>query len=292
LKLVRWAGDAGPVVGRMVDDDRAVPIAETVLAAATRATREPGWLAAPAGDVVAVADNAMLPPVDSPGAFRDFYAFERHVKTARARRGLEMEPAWYELPVFYFSNPAALVGTGATVARPPRCRQLDFELELAWVVGDDLAPVGFMVMNDWSARDIQRQEMTLSLGPAKGKDFATSVGPVLTTADEFDPHAGSMRAWVNGALYTEADLAECYWSIAEMTAYAAEATVVRAGDLFGSGTCGGGCILELALTHGEDAYPWLEPGDVVELEIEGLGRLANPVGPSVAPAWRSTRQHP
>jgi 2-keto-4-pentenoate hydratase/2-oxohepta-3-ene-1,7-dioic acid hydratase in catechol pathway len=195
-----------------------------------------------------------------------------------------MDPAWYRRPVFYFSNPAVLLGDGATVEGPARSTQLDFELELAWVVGEDVcgadhaaaarAVVGYAVMNDWSARDVQREEMALSLGPVKGKDFATSIGPALVTADQFDPTAGTMRAWVNGRQYSAADLGECHWSVPEMTAYAAESTVVRAGDVFGSGTCGTGCILELALTHGEAAYPWLVPGDVVELEIEGLGHLS------------------
>jgi 2-keto-4-pentenoate hydratase/2-oxohepta-3-ene-1,7-dioic acid hydratase in catechol pathway len=178
------------------------------------------------------------------------------------------------------------------VTPPPRCEQLDFELELAWVVGEDLSNasveasarsiVGYTVMNDWSARDVQREEMSVGLGPAKGKDFATSLGPVLVTADAFDPSAGAMRAWVNGRQYSQGDLAELHWSVAEMTALAAEGTVVRAGDVFGSGTCGTGCILELALTHGTEEYPWLREGDVVSLEIEGLGRLENTVGGATA----------
>jgi 2-keto-4-pentenoate hydratase/2-oxohepta-3-ene-1,7-dioic acid hydratase in catechol pathway len=147
------------------------------------------------------------------------------------------------------------------------------------------AVVGFTVMNDWSARDIQREEMALNLGPAKGKDFATSLGPVLVTADEMDASSGAMGAWVNGRRYSQADLSECHWSIAEMTAYAAESTVVRAGDVFGSGTCGTGCILELALTSGEHEYPWLAAGDVVELEIEGVGRLTNRVTSPKGPIW-------
>jgi 2-keto-4-pentenoate hydratase/2-oxohepta-3-ene-1,7-dioic acid hydratase in catechol pathway len=109
---------------------------------------------------------------------------------------------------------------------------------------------------------------------------------VLVTADDLDPMRGAMRAWVNGRQYSAADLGECYWSIAEMTAYAAESTVVRAGDVFGSGTCGTGCILELALTHGADAYPWLVRGDVVELAIEGVGRLRTPVDEPFGPMWR------
>ena len=287
MRLVRWAAGDGVRVGVVPGDGTVVPVTGDVLDLARRATRQPGWVAPPAGDAVPLAGLPLLAPVDRPGSVRDFYAFERHVATARAARGLEMPSRWYERPVFYFSNPAAVGGPGTPVARPPRSAQLDFELELAWVVGEDLAGadlaraaaavVGYTVMNDWSARDLQRDEMALSLGPAKGKDFATSLGPVLVTADEFDPSAGAMRASVNGRLYGEADLADCWWSVAEMTAYAAESTLVAAGDVFGSGTSGGGCILELSLTHGSERYPWLEPGDLVELEIEGIGRLANVV---------------
>jgi 2-keto-4-pentenoate hydratase/2-oxohepta-3-ene-1,7-dioic acid hydratase in catechol pathway len=295
VRLVRYAGPSGPHVGRL-DDDVVTPVNGTVLDLARRATREPGWEAPAAGEPVPVADVVLDAPVERPGALRDFYAFERHVATARAGRGLEMDPEWYERPVFYFSNPGALLGPGADVATHPRTERLDFELELAWLIGWDVtgadestaaaAIVGYTVMNDWSARDVQREEMTLNLGPAKGKDFATSLGPVLVTADEFDPTAGAMRAWVNGTPYSDADLSECHWSIAAMTAYAAEATVVRAGDVCGTGTCGTGCILELSLTHGEEKYPWLRPGDLVELEIDGIGRLANRVVAASSAPWR------
>ena len=284
MRLIRWPGGTG----RLIDDSTAVQVDGDILELARWATREPGWVAPAAGDVVSLADLDLLAPLpDRVGAVRDFYAFEGHVKTARARRGLEMDPAWYERPVFYFSNPATIVGPGAAVARPPRSVELDFELELAWVVGEDLrdadeetagaAVVGYTIMNDWSARDIQREEMKLNLGPAKGKDFASSFGPVLVTADEFDPRSGAMRAWVNGRQYSQADLSDCWWTIGQMTAYAAESSVVRPGDVFGSGTCATGCILELSLVHGSEAYPWLEPGDEVVLEIEGIGRLSNRV---------------
>jgi 2-keto-4-pentenoate hydratase/2-oxohepta-3-ene-1,7-dioic acid hydratase in catechol pathway len=287
VRLVRFDADGGAsTVGRIDNDDDALvhPVAGTVTELALRATREPGWLAPSTGEPRQVSQLTLSAPVDRPGAVRDFYAFERHVAAARAGRGLAMDPGWYRRPVFYFSNPAVLLGPAATVVAPARTQQLDFELELAWVVGEDVrgadldaaarAVVGYTVMNDWSARDVQREEMAQSLGPAKGKDFATSLGPVLVTADEFDPSAGAMEAWVNGRRYSAADLAECHWTVPEMTAYAAESTVVRAGDVFGSGTCGTGCILELALTHGEHAYPWLAAGDLVELAIAGIGRLA------------------
>jgi 2-keto-4-pentenoate hydratase/2-oxohepta-3-ene-1,7-dioic acid hydratase in catechol pathway len=210
-----------------------------------------------------------------------------------------MHPDWYELPVFYFSNPAAVLGPGDEVPVPPRSQELDFELEVGIVLGGGGAGVrieeasdlvaGFMVLNDWSARDVQRREMQLSMGPVKGKDFATSLGPWLVTREEFAPGglrevpSATMTARVNGVEYSRGDLATLYWSFAEMVVYAAESTRVRPGDVIGSGTCGTGCILELALTHGGEKYPWLRPGDEVELEVEGLGALANRV---VAPTAR------
>jgi 2-keto-4-pentenoate hydratase/2-oxohepta-3-ene-1,7-dioic acid hydratase in catechol pathway len=242
-----------------------------------------------------------VPPGSAPepdtvvvGTVRDFYAFEEHVATARRARGLEMEPDWYELPVFYFSNPYAVLGPDDPVAAPPGCEELDYELEVAAVVGRsgrDLDPqhaeehiAGFTIMNDWSARDLQRREMRLGLGPAKGKDFATSLGPSLVALDELeDRRAGkaydlAMTARVNGREYSRGNLADAHWSFGEMLAYASRGTRVAPGDVIGSGTCGTGCILELSLVHGHDAYPWLYPGDVVELEVERLGVLRNTVG--------------
>ena len=243
--------------------------------------------------VVPLAGASLLPPVSRPPSVRDFYAFEQHVKTARQRRGLDMDPDWYELPVFYFSNPAAILGPYDDVAIPPGSQQLDFELEVAAVVGragSDLDPeeaedhiAGFCVMNDWSARDIQRREMKLSMGPVKGKDFATSLGPFLVTPDEIEPFKKAnaydltMTASVNGREYSRASLAEIYWSFGEMLAYASRGTNIVPGDVIGSGTCGTGCILELSLVHGEDEYPWLRPGDVVDLEVEHLGRMSSTI---------------
>jgi len=232
-------------------------------------------------------------PIPVPPSVRDFYAFEQHVRTARERRGLEMDPDWYELPVFYFTNPAAILGPFEDVAVPPGSEQLDYELEVAAVVGmggSDIDPddaerhiAGYCVMNDWSARDLQRREMRLSLGPAKGKDFATTLGPFLVTPDELEPFREgeaydlAMTATVNGKEYSRASLAEIYWSFGEMLAYASRGTRVVPGDVIGSGTCGTGCILELSLVHGEQAYPWLAPGDHVALEVEHLGRVVNRV---------------
>jgi len=309
MKVVRYATPAGVQVGYL-DGDLIVPVAagdgqvghEAVLDLAMAAVRQPDRRPASTGEPVPLEGAALLAPVAEPASVRDFYAFEQHVRTARARRGLEMHPDWYELPVFYFSNPAAIVGPGDRVAAPPRSAELDYEVEVACVLGmgghdvrgedaDELV-AGFMIMNDWSARDVQRREMQLSMGPVKGKDFATSLGPYLVTRDEFAPRglrevpAAAMVARVNGVEYTRSDLSTLWWSFAEMVAYAAEAAPVRRGDVLGSGTCGTGCILELALVHGADKYPYLTPGDEVELEVEGLGVLANRVVASDAPAFQ------
>jgi 2-keto-4-pentenoate hydratase/2-oxohepta-3-ene-1,7-dioic acid hydratase in catechol pathway len=268
LRLIDLLGDAG----------------ERLATEGERALAEPA-------NAFALDDVRLLAPIPRPPSVRDFYAFEQHVRTARQRRGLEMDPDWYELPVFYFSNPAAIAGPYDDVAVPPGCTQLDFELEVAAVVGregSDLDPAeaeshiaGFCVMNDWSARDLQRREMKLSMGPVKGKDFATTLGPALVTPDELEPYRKdraydlAMTATVNGVEYSRASLADIYWSFGEMLAYASRGTRLLPGDVIGSGTCGTGCILELSLVHGEDAYPWLVPGDEVVLEVEHLGRIAN-----------------
>jgi 2-keto-4-pentenoate hydratase/2-oxohepta-3-ene-1,7-dioic acid hydratase in catechol pathway len=244
-------------------------------------------------DVFALDAVQVLAPIPKPPTVRDFYAFEQHVRTARQRRGLEMDPDWYELPVFYFSNPYAVCGPDTDVAIPPGSAEMDYELEVAAVVGmggADLDPeqagrgiAGYCVMNDWSARDIQRREMKLSMGPVKGKDFATSIGPVFVTPDELEDtrrgtsYALEMTASVNGVEYSRASLADIFWSFGEMLAYASRGTRVETGDIVGSGTCGTGCILELSMVHGIDHYPWLQPGDLVELSVERLGTLRNRV---------------
>ena len=235
---------------------------------------------------------ALLCPVPAPPSIRDFYAFEAHVATARASRGLDMDPGWYELPVFYFTNPAAVLGPGDDV-RPPATAELDYELEVAAVIGvecADLEPdgwvdvvAGFTVMNDWSARDLQRREMTQGLGPAKGKDFATSLGPVLVTPDELGGTDGTPRATmtasVNGAEWSRGELGDLHHGWGALLAHASRATRLRPGDVIGSGTVGTGCILELSLVHGSDRYPWLRPGDEVTLTVEGIGELTNRIAP-------------
>ena len=153
----------------------------------------------------------LLSPVLHPPSVRDFYAFEQHVKTAHANRGLEVSPEWYQQPVFYFSNPAAMFGPDAEIPYPDGTRELDYELEVAAVIGADGAIGGFTIMNDWSARDLQRKEMKVGLGPAKGKDFATSIGPIVVTPDEFDGREGEMVARVNGEERSRGNLRDMHW---------------------------------------------------------------------------------
>jgi fumarylacetoacetate (FAA) hydrolase len=215
----------------------------------------------------------LLPPVLKPPAVRDFYAFEDHVKTARARRGLDVPEEWYRIPVFYFSNPAAIYGPEDEIPSPEGSEELDYELEVAAVIGAEGEIGGFTVMNDWSARDLQRVEMKVGLGPAKGKDFATSLGPIVVTPDEFDGSSATMVARVNGEERSRGDLADMQHSWEAIVEHAGRNTELCAGDVLGSGTVGTGCILE----HGDGR--WLQRGDVVELEVEGIGVLRNRVGP-------------
>ncbi|HET8605546.1 MAG TPA: fumarylacetoacetate hydrolase family protein [Gaiellaceae bacterium] len=221
-----------------------------------------------------LAEVDLRPPVLHPPSVRDFMAFERHVANARRQRGQEVPPEWYELPVFYFSNPAAIYGPEDEVPYPEGTAELDYELEVAAVIGDEGRIGGFTIMNDWSARDLQRREMRVGLGPAKGKDFATSLGPIVVTPDELDGSAAEMVARVNGEERSRGNLRDMFHRWDALLAQAARNTQLRSGDLIGSGTVGTGCILE----HGDAR--WLRPGDVVELEVEGIGVLRNRVGPA------------
>jgi fumarylacetoacetate (FAA) hydrolase len=213
-------------------------------------------------------------PDGRPPSVRDFMAFEEHVRNARAVSGRgDVPEAWYEAPRFYFSNPAAVYRDGDDVPAPRDTEGLDYELELACVIGADGRIEGFTIMNDWSARDLQGREMQVGLGPAKGKDFATSLGPVLVSPDEL-PSDLAMRAVarVNGELRTDSSTGGMHFSWEELLAAAARNTPgLLPGDVIGSGTVGRGCILE----HGDGR--WLQAGDVVELEIEGIGVLRNTV---------------
>ncbi|MEV4230594.1 fumarylacetoacetate hydrolase family protein [Streptomyces bobili] len=263
-----------------------------------------------------VSEVRLLPPLQ-PASVRDFVTFEEHVEgVRRSVDGVSGVPEqWYAAPTFYFTNPHAVYGPHDEVPVPPGSEVLDFELEVAAVIGRegrDLTPerardhiVGYTVFNDWSARDLQSAEMKVGLGPCKGKDTATTLGPYLVTADELEAHRDAdgflrlaLRAEVNGETVGEDLLSHMSWTFEEMTAYASRGTRVMPGDVLGSGTCGnGGCLAELWGLRGERNPPPLKPGDTVSLTVEGLGTLTTTVVPGTEPVplptgRRRTRQRP
>jgi fumarylacetoacetate (FAA) hydrolase len=244
-------------------------------------------------DDEAIRDAADLdfgPPILRPPSLRDFYAFEQHVKTMWERRGGTVPEAWYQLPIFYFGNVSEIRGPGEPVWSPAASAELDYELEVAALIDTpvrDLPPDrgeeaigGFMIFNDWSARDLQREETTVRLGPAKGKDFASSIGPWLVTPDELaDARQAkgydlAMSASVNGQELSRGTWADIQFSFGEMVARASADARLQAGDLLGSGTVGTGCLLEI---KDERLGRWLQPGDEVSLRVERLGELRAPV---------------
>jgi 2-keto-4-pentenoate hydratase/2-oxohepta-3-ene-1,7-dioic acid hydratase in catechol pathway len=278
-------------LGRLIDllgDD-----GERLATAAEAARRDPF-------EVVAVADAPLRAPIPEPPSVRDFAAFERHISTWLESWGRKIDPDWFELPVFYFQNTANICGPG-DVKMGPGSAKFDFELEVAAVVGregENLSPenaeahiAGYMVFCDWSSRDLQEREMKHLVGAVKSKDTSTSIGPYLVTPDELEPFRSGagfdleMKASVNGQPYSAGSLAEVYWSFPQMLTYASRGTRVRPGDVIATGTVGTGCILELSAVHGEERYPWLAPGDLVELEVQQLGRLEHRVlaGAEVVP---------
>jgi fumarylacetoacetate (FAA) hydrolase len=242
------------------------------------------------GDALDSADLSFGPPILRPPSLRDFYAFEGHVKTMWERRGGTVPETWYRIPIFYFSNVSEIRGPDEPVWRPAASQELDYELEVAALIdtpAHDLdgehgeeAVGGYLVFNDWSARDLQREETTVRLGPAKGKDFATSIGPWLVTPDELaDTRRGSgydlaMTATVNGIELSRGTWADAQFSFGEMVARASADVRLRPGDLIGSGTVGTGCLLEV---RDEILKRYLEPGDVVTLAVERLGALTTPI---------------
>ena len=253
-----------------------------------------------------VVENAkLLAPVPKPTSCRDGYAFRQHVATARRNRGVEMIPEFDQFPVFYFTNHNAVFGEGDVFVEQDHLEKLDFELECAVVIGKkginisakdaDNYIAGYMVMNDLSARTLQMEEMKLNLGPAKGKDFATTIGPYLVTSEELEKYRietpeGSkynleMKAFHNGKQVSFGNLKDMNWTFAQIIERASYGVELFPGDVIGSGTVGTGCYLELngtrtleAKQKGEEFKPvWLKGGDTIELEIEGLGKLKNKI---------------
>jgi len=233
----------------------------------------------------------LMAPVPNPQSFRDFYAFEQHVRSARKLRGLEMHPDWFKIPIFYFSNPVAIFGHQSNISYPTGTKELDFELEFAIIIanggsnisaanaGDYIA--GYTICNDWSARDLQREEMAMSLGPAKGKDFATSFGPYMVTPDELENSMDKnnklhlrMTCHINGELISDGNTNDLYHPFEKMIERASMNTELKSGDYLGSGTVGTGCILEL---RPENTNGWIKKGDIIRLEVEHLGVLENKI---------------
>ena len=251
-------------------------------------------LDAPAGPHVS--EVRLLPPL-RPAAIRDFVTFEEHVEGVRRSVSGEsgVPDQWYAAPTFYFTNPHAIYGPHDGIPVPPGSAALDFELEVAAVIGregSDLSPerardhiIGYTVFNDWSARDIQSAEMRVGLGPCKGKDTASTLGPWLVTADELEPYRDpegflrlALTAEVNGEVVGSDLLSHMSWTFEEMTAYASRGSRVVPGDVLGSGTCGnGGCLAELWGRRGERTPPPLVCGDTVTLTVEGIGSVSNTV---------------
>jgi fumarylacetoacetate (FAA) hydrolase len=252
-----------------------------------------------------VPEGFLLAPVPFPTSCRDGYAFRQHVAAARLNRGVDMIPEFDEYPIFYFTNHNAIQGPGEIECMPDHFQQLDFELEAAIVIGkhgrnvpaeeaDDFI-AGFMIMNDMSARTLQMEEMKLNLGPAKGKDFCTVIGPWLVTPDELEPyrvsakpgHTGAsynlaMKCWVNDKLVSEGNMGDMDWTFAEIIERCSYGVDILPGDVIGSGTVGTGCFLELNGTgrrlDPENFKPqWLQEGDVVKMQITGLGTLVNTI---------------
>jgi 2-keto-4-pentenoate hydratase/2-oxohepta-3-ene-1,7-dioic acid hydratase in catechol pathway len=243
-----------------------------------------------------VADVRLLPPLH-PASIRDSVSFEAHVEGARKSQEGARDPVparWYEAPCFYFTNPHVCVGAFDDVERFPGSEQFDLELEVGVVYGArgrNLTPeqaaegiVGYTIFNDWSARDIQRLEGQLPFGFFKGKDGAHTLGPYLVTADELEPYKTAdglldltMRAWINGALLGEDSLANCAFTFEELISFASRGSAVAPGDLLASGTCQRGCLTEIWGRAGQRVPPPLVPGDVVTLEVEGIGRVSNKI---------------
>lgn len=240
--------------------------------------------------IATAADLVFGPPILRPPSLRDFYAFEGHVRTMWERRGGTVPEAWYRIPIFYFGNVSEIRGPDEPVWRPAASQELDYELEVAALIdtpAHDLGAArgeeaigGYLVFNDWSARDLQREETTVRLGPAKGKDFATSIGPWLVTPDELadareaNGYDLEMSAAVNGVVISRGTWADAQFSFGAMVERASADVRLRPGDLIGSGTVGTGCLLEV---KDERFGRWLEPGDVVSLTIERLGTLTTPI---------------
>ncbi len=252
--------------------------------------------ATPPSDV-AFGESAVqiLSPVPRPVSMRDGYAFRQHVETARRNRGLEMIDVFDQIPIFYFTNHLSVTGGGDVLVQDLHLQNLDFELECAVVIGKggknipaeraDEHIYGLMVMNDWSARALQMQEMQMSLGPAKGKDFATSLGPCVVSKETLksriiptpkgNHYDLPMTASINGEIVSRGNVKDMHWTFAQIIERISYGVEIHPGEVIGSGTCGTGCLLELNGSKVFTPPRWLQAGDEVECTIEGIGTLTN-----------------
>lgn len=247
--------------------------------------------------IVEEAEALLAAPVPHPISCRDGYAFRQHVESARKGRELGMIPEFDHFPIFYFTNHLAITGPGEIYVMEKALERMDFELEVAIVIGKEGRNIkaekaddyifGYMIMNDWSARALQTEEMKLNLGPAKGKDFATSLGPYLLTRDELksklipspkgERYDLRMKAFHNGKQVSDGNLKDMTWTFAEIIERASYGVTLYPGEVIGSGTVGTGCYMELNLTQLKDHPVWLKPGDEFTLEVDELGRLENTI---------------
>jgi 2-keto-4-pentenoate hydratase/2-oxohepta-3-ene-1,7-dioic acid hydratase in catechol pathway len=303
MKLVRYEHHGFPLLGVISHDQvQDLPLGLDALTVLNMPLAERNLLEAQAGrrHRAPLGSVRLLPPIE-PRAMRDFVAFERHIAGMKQGEGAAGVPdAWYEAPVFLFMNPWSVVGAEDDVPAPPDSSVLDFELEIAAIVGRTAHNVGeadaadyiagYCIMNDWSARDLQSREMSVGLGPSKGKDFATTIGPWITTADELEDRtvdgrlALEMSVSINGVEVGRDSSANMSWTFSQLLAHASRAATVGAGDILASGTCSGGSLGEIWARSGKRTPPPLVPGDVVTMQIEGLGRISNRlVEPQPAP---------
>jgi 2-keto-4-pentenoate hydratase/2-oxohepta-3-ene-1,7-dioic acid hydratase in catechol pathway len=303
MRLARFEHDGTTGDGIVVDAAvYALPAETTVLSAllATPDERDRMQAEALAGAGVAIDAVRLLAPLQPP-AFRDYVCFEQHIEGALMlfNPDAKIMPEWYEAPRFYFTNPASVNGTGADIEVPPGSQALDFELEVAAIIGHggrDLtgsaardAIAGYTIYNDWSARDHASAELRFAMGMAKAKDFANTLGPWIVTADELARHRDgdrldlTMIAEINGVEVGRDSLASMAWSFEDMVTYASRGVVLQPGEALGSGTCGGGSLAELWGRAGARTPPPLQPGDEVRLTVEGIGTLVNRIVPGVDP---------
>ncbi|WP_128431515.1 fumarylacetoacetate hydrolase family protein [Streptomyces cyaneus] len=304
MKFASFVHDGKRQSGVVADDqlhpfERPVDLLDLIVEG-EEALRGAGERALTASLPVPLTDARLLPPLQPP-TVRDYMTFESHVEGVARGYGDTVPEEWYAAPAFYFTNPYAMIGAHDDVPVPPACERFDFELEVAAVIGKagrDLTPeqardhiLGYTILNDWSARDLQGREMRVKLGPAKGKDTSTTLGPWLVTADELEPHRNAdgfldlaLTVAVNGETVGRDRLANMAWTFEEMAAYASRGTWIRPGDVLGSGTCGnGGCLAELWGRGGVLEPPPLVPGDTVTMTVEGIGTITNTVVEGVAP---------